>query len=133
MAPIALCHLTRDHLAPTLKSRNATIGDKRWNPHFKSVTLLKVTGGLVDRIWVEECFQEIPPKIWVGKSGTGPCSLLGIGILRGASAGYLRASVANCVCCLRVNCSRWCFLMCPLMPFGGIQVVFGHAVQRRTP
>ena len=49
MAPIALCHLTRDHLTRSLKSRNATVGDKTWNPGFKSVTLLKVTGGLMDR------------------------------------------------------------------------------------
>src|SRR5271170_5581770 len=49
MAPIVLCHLTRDHLTRSLKSRNATIGDKTWNPGFKSVTLLKVTGGLMDR------------------------------------------------------------------------------------
>src|SRR5271167_4929930 len=50
MAPIALCHLTRDHLTRSLKSLNATIGDKTWNPGFKSVTLLKVTGGLMDRL-----------------------------------------------------------------------------------
>src|SRR5271155_2287851 len=50
MAPIALCHLTRDHLTRSLKSRNATVGDKTWNPGFKSVTLLKVTGGLMDRL-----------------------------------------------------------------------------------
>src|SRR5271154_5601816 len=49
MAPIALCHLTRDHLTRSLKSRNATVGDKTWNPGFKSVTLLKETGGLMDR------------------------------------------------------------------------------------
>src|SRR5271170_2348992 len=52
MAPIALCHLTRDHLTRSLKSRNATVGDKTWNPGFKSVTLLKVTGGLMDREFV---------------------------------------------------------------------------------
>ena len=51
MAPIASCHLTRDHLTHSLKSRNATIGDNLWNPGFKSVTLLKVTGGLMDREW----------------------------------------------------------------------------------
>ena len=52
MAPIALCHLTRDHLTRSLKSRDATIGDKTWNPGFESVTLLKVTGGLMGRVIV---------------------------------------------------------------------------------
>ena len=50
MAPIALCHLTRDHLTRSLKSRDATVGDRTWNPRFESVTLLKVTGGLMGRI-----------------------------------------------------------------------------------
>ena len=50
MAPIALCHLNRDHLTRSLKSRNATDGDMAQNPGFKSVTLLKFPVGLGDRI-----------------------------------------------------------------------------------
>ena len=52
--------------------------------------------------------------------------------LCGASAGCLRASLANLVRCSRVNWPLWNSLRCPVMPFGGIQVVFGHAVQRST-
>ena len=49
MAPIASCHLKSRHLKSLCEIPDATDGFDRRKTGFEAVTLLKVTGGLMDR------------------------------------------------------------------------------------